>query len=79
MVKNQLANVANAGLTPGLGGSLGGGNGNPLQYSCLENLMDKEDWQATVHEVAKESDMTEQLKNNNTQNDKLKNLCQFHR
>ena len=63
----------------GLGSSLERGNENPLQYSCLENLMDKEDWQATVHEVAKESDMTEQLKNNNTQNDKLKNLCQFHR
>ena len=36
----------------------GEGNGNPLQYSCLENPMDKEAWQATVHEVTKELDMT---------------------
>ena len=40
--------------------------------------MDREDWRATVHGVAKESDTTEQLNNNNTQNDKLKNFCQFH-
>ena len=40
--------------------------------------MDREDWRAIVHGVAKESDTTEQLNNNNTQNDKLKNFCQFH-
>ena len=37
----------------GLGGSPGGGNGNPLQYSCLENPMDRGDWLATVHGVTK--------------------------
>ena len=45
MVKNLLANagdVRDVGLIPGLGRSLGGGHGNPLQYSCLENPMDRE-------------------------------------
>ena len=40
---------------------IGEGNGNPLQYSCLENTMDGGAWQAAVQGVAKESDMTEQL------------------
>ena len=53
------------GSIPGLGKSLGGGNGNPLQDSCLENPKDKGAWQATVHGVTKQSDMTEQLNNNN--------------
>ena len=38
---------------PGLGRSFGGGNGNPLQYSCLENPLDRGDWRATVHQVTK--------------------------
>ena len=41
------------GLIPGLGRSSGGGHGNPLQYSCLENSMDRGAWRATVHGVAK--------------------------
>ena len=41
------------GLIPGLGRSPGGGHGNPLQYSCLENSVDRGVWQATVHQVAK--------------------------
>ena len=41
------------GLIPGSGRSPGGGNGNPLQYSCLENSMDRGTWQATVHGVVK--------------------------
>ena len=47
------------GLIPGLRRSPGEGNGNPLQYSCLENPMDRGTWRATVHGVAKESDTTE--------------------
>ena len=55
MVKNALANagdIRNAGLIPGLGRSLGGGLGNPLQYSCLENPMDRGALRSTVHGVA---------------------------
>ena len=48
MVKNTSAN-ADVGSVPGLERSPGGGNGSPLQYSCLENPMDRETWQATVH------------------------------
>ena len=53
MVKNMPANAGDLGLIPGLGRSLGEGNGNPLQYSCLENPMDRGAWQATVYGVAK--------------------------
>ena len=62
MVKNLPANTGDTGdvgSTPGLGSSPGGGNGHPLQYSCLENPMDRGDWGATVHGVTKESDTTE--------------------
>ena len=45
--------MGDLGSIPGLGGSPGEGNGNPLQYSCLENPKDKGAWQATVHGVAK--------------------------
>ena len=58
MVKNLPANAGNSGLIPGLGRSPGGGHGNPRQYSCLENSMDRGAGQTKVHEVA-ESDMTE--------------------
>ena len=47
------------GFDPRIGKILGEGNGNPLQYSCLDNLMDRGDWWATVHGV-KEVDTTEQ-------------------
>ena len=46
-------NTRGKGLIHGLGRSLGVGNGNPLQYSCLENPMDRDAWQTTVHGVAK--------------------------
>ena len=55
VVKNLPANAGYLGLIPGSGRSLGGGNGNPRQYSCLENPMDRGAWWATVHGVAKES------------------------
>ena len=47
------------GSIPGSGRSAGGGNGNPLQYSCLRNPMERAAWWATVHGVSKELDMTE--------------------
>ena len=53
VVKNLPANAGDLSLIPGLGKSPGEGNGNPLQYSCLENPMDREAWQATVHGIAK--------------------------
>ena len=52
-VKVSAWNSGDPGLIPGLGRSLGEGNGNPLQYSCLENPMDGGAWWATVHGVAK--------------------------
>ena len=56
MVKNLPASagdIRDTGSIPGSGRSPGGVQGNPLQYSCLENTMDREDWRATVHRVAK--------------------------
>ena len=56
MVKNPPANEGDerdVGSIPGLGRFPGEGNGNPLQYSCLGNLMDTGAWRATLHEVAK--------------------------
>ena len=47
--KGSACNTGDRGSIPGLGGFPGEGNGNPLQYSCLENFMDSGAWQATVH------------------------------
>ena len=61
MIKNLPDNARetrNMASVPGLGRYPGGANGNPLQYSCLENHMDRGAWQAVVHGVT-ESDMTE--------------------
>ena len=66
MIKNLPTNagdIGDAGLIPGSGRSLAEGNGNPLQYFCLGNPMDRGAWQVTVHGVAKESDRTERLNN----------------
>ena len=60
VVRNPLASAGDVGLIPGSGRSPGGGNSNPLQYSCLENPLDSGAWQTIVHGVA-ESNTTEQL------------------
>ena len=64
MVKNPPANAGDAGSIPGWGRSPGGGNGNPLRHSCLENPKDRGAWRARARAVT-ESDNTYQLKNNN--------------
>ena len=51
--KGSACDAGDQGSIPGLGSSSGEGNGNPLQYSCLENTMDREAWWATVRGVAK--------------------------
>ena len=53
MVKNLPANAGNTSSIPGLGRPSGGGNSNLLQYSCLENPVDRRAWQATVHRISK--------------------------
>ena len=52
VVKNSPANAGDVGLIPGSGRSSREGNGNPFQYPCLGNLMDRGGWWATVHDVA---------------------------
>ena len=73
MVKNLSAKVGDAGdidSIPGSGRSSGGGKGNPLQYSCLENLMDRGAWRATVHRVT-ELDIIEATQHVHTQNPEI--------
>ena len=60
--KESACNVGDPSLVTRLGRSSGEENGNPLQYSCLENSMDRGAWRAIVHGVTKESDVTEQLR-----------------
>ena len=65
--KESACSVGDAGNSrsiPGLGRSPGGGHGNPLQYSCLENPMDRQTWQATVYEVVKSRIGLKQLRMN---------------
>ena len=57
--KESACNTGDLGSIPELGRSPAAGNGNPLQYSCLEDSMDRGAWQAMVHRVNKELDMTE--------------------
>ena len=56
--KESACNAGDLASTSGLGRTPGEGNGNPLQYYCLENSMDRGAWQTTVHGVTKELDMT---------------------
>ena len=56
--RESACDAGDPGSIPGLGRAPGGGNGNPLQYLCLGNPMDRGAWRATVHVVAKESDAT---------------------
>ena len=60
VAKEPFSNAGDTGLIPGLGRSPGEGNGNPLQYSCLGNPMDRGAWRATVH-GSQELDRTERL------------------
>ena len=64
LVKNVPENagdVRDTDLTPGSGRSLAEGNGNPFQYSCLENPMDRRDWRSTVHRIAQNQTRLKQL------------------
>ena len=64
VVKNPPANIGYAGSIPGSGRSPGEGNGNPVQYFCLGNPIDREAWWATIHGVVEGWDTTWQLNNN---------------
>ena len=59
--KEPACNAGGLGSIPGLGRSPGGGNGNPLQYSCLENPMNRRAWRAPVHKVTKSQTRLKQL------------------
>ena len=61
VVKNLPANVRDVGSIPGWGRSPGGRHGNPLQYSCPENSMDRGAWRAIVHRVPKGQTRLKQL------------------
>ena len=71
VVKNPPANAGDVGSIPGSGRTPAEGNGNPLQYSCLENPMDRGTWRATVY-GSQESDTSEQLNNNNNTDTQVK-------
>ena len=64
--EKSTSNAGDADLIPGSGRSPGGGHGKPLHYSCQENPMDREIWQATVHEVTKSCTQTEASEHSKT-------------
>ena len=64
VVKNPASDSEDIGSIPGLGRSTGGGNGYPLQDSCLENPMDRRAWWATIHRVSKSWTQLNELNNN---------------
>ena len=68
-LKNPPAKAGDMGSIPDSGRVSGGGNGNPLQYSCLGNPKDREAWWVTVHRVTEELDTTYRLNNNNHHSD----------
>ena len=72
----KAGDMGDPGLIPGSGRSLKVGNGNPIQYSCLENSTDRGAWQATVHKTA-EWDMTERLRRHTPPQwpEKMYNAC----
>ena len=77
VVKNLPANAGDlreAGLIPGWGRSPGGGQDNPLQYSCLEKPMDRGAWQATVHGVTKIQTRLKQLSAHAHSNTRIKQM-----
>ena len=65
-MQETTSNAGDMTSIPRLGRSPGVGNGNPLQYSCLGNPMDRGAWWATAHGVSKESNTPSQLNNNNS-------------
>ena len=71
MVKNLPVNEGDVGSIPGSRRFPGEGNGNPLQYSCLENLMDRGTWQAIVNGATREWNTTYQLNKNSNICDKI--------
>ena len=75
VVKNPPANTGDKGSIPGSGRSPGGGNGNPLQCSCLENPMDRGAWRTTVHGVAKSRTQLKRLSLHTTGSQLAKEKC----
>ena len=70
----SAGDTGDSGSTPGLGRSPGGGHGNPLQYSCLMNPMDRRAWRATLHAVAKSRTRLKQL-STHTQHRPMRKQC----
>ena len=77
VVKYPPANAGNVGSIPGCGRSPGGGHGNPFQYSCLENPMDRGPWWATVHRVAKRHNGETQQQQQKLEDGDKKCICRF--
>jgi len=70
-----MQDVRDAGSTPGSGRSPGGGHGNPLQYSCLENPMDRGAWRATVYGITKSQTRLKQLSTQSLKPSQVQRVC----
>ena len=77
VVENPPANIGDTGSIPGLGGSPGGGNGNPLQYSCLENPRDGGAWWAAVYGVTQSRTQLKWFSSSSTSLKSQCHLCTF--